>query len=227
MKNISFKLSKEQIPNILTIFRILLVPVIIVLMLVQFGPVIYSYSLNSNDIGLNPQSGFVVINLNILLAAIFFIIASLTDAIDGYVARKMNWISNFGKFWDPLADKILTNSVLFCLASPQLNIVPIWIPIIMLIRDIVIDGTRMMSAKNNIVVAANWWGKIKTINIMIAIIVSFFIGNNKDHVTVAYYWAAQNILMYTSTALCLISGAVYGYKFFTCTQAKKADLKKS
>lgn len=226
MKSISFKLSKEQIPNILTIFRILLVPVIITLMLVQFGPVIYSYSLNSNEIGIG-SGGYVIINLNILLAAIFFIIASITDAIDGYVARKMNWVSNFGKFWDPLADKILTNSVLFCLASPQLNIVPIWIPIIMLIRDIVIDGTRMMSAKNNIVVAANWWGKIKTINIMIAIIVAFFIGNNKNHVTVAYYWAAQNILMYTSTALCLISGAVYGYKFFTYAQSKKEDLKKS
>lgn len=212
-----FKFEKKQIPNILTVFRILLVPVIIVLMLVQFGPTVYEYKITSSD------NYFVQIKLNILLSAIFFIIASLTDAIDGFVARKMNWVSNFGKFWDPLADKILTNSVLFCLASPQLNIVPIWIPIIMLIRDVIIDGTRMMSAKNNIVVPANWWGKVKTINIMIAIIVAFFIGGNYHNVTSAYYWAAQNILMYTSTVLSLVSGVIYYVKFIQVQKQTKLE----
>ena len=212
MNKQKFKLQKQQIPNILTIFRIILVPVIIVFMLVDFGPQIYSLKTETPFYSVN-------INLNILLASIFFIVASITDAIDGYVARRMNWVSNFGKFWDPLADKILTNSILFCLASPELNIVPIWIPIIMLIRDIVVDGTRMMSAKNNVVVAANWWGKAKTINIMIAIIVAFFIGANKNVVSDAWYWGVQNCLMYTATILTLVSGGIYCFKFFSI-QAK-------
>ncbi|GAA5414814.1 CDP-diacylglycerol--glycerol-3-phosphate 3-phosphatidyltransferase [Ureaplasma ceti] len=220
-----FKLEKKQIPNILTIFRILLVPVIIVLMLVQFGPTIYTFDISHDHNSL--FAPHVTINLNILLSAIFFIIASLTDAVDGYVARKMHWVSDFGKFWDPLADKILTNSVLFCLASPQLNIVPIWIPIILLIRDIIVDGTRMMSAKQNLVVPANWWGKVKTINIMVAIIVAFFIGNNYGNVTTAYYWAAQNILMYTSAALSVISGIIYYTKFIKIYNKSKQQLQEA
>ena len=220
MSKQKFKFEKKQIPNILTIFRIVLVPVIIVFMLVDFGPVIYSFHTEV-------ATKFVTINLNILLAAILFIIASLTDAIDGYLARRNNWVSNFGKFWDPLADKILTNSVLFCFASPELNIVPIWIPIIMLIRDIIVDGTRMMSAKSNVVVAANWWGKAKTINIMIAIIVAFFIGANQLVVSDAWYWGVQNSLMYTSLVLTLVSGGIYCFKFFSKQTRKEKDLIKT
>lgn len=207
-KNIKI-FKKEYIPNYLTIIRILIVPVIIPILLINFGNEIYSFSFQNNIIS---------IKLNLIIGVSLFILASITDALDGYLARKYKWITNFGKFWDPLADKILTNSVLFCLAAPNLNLVPIWIPIIMLIRDIIIDGTRMIASNKNIVISANIYGKLKTVNTMIAIIVLMFIGSNYNLSIIPYYWGIQNLLMYTSLLLCIISGGIYMWKYYKLTR---------
>ena len=204
--------KKEYIPNYLTIIRILIVPIIIPILLINFGPIIYSFSFQNTNID---------IKLNLLIGAILFIVASITDAADGYLARKYKWISNFGKFWDPLADKILTNSTLFCLAAPNLNLIPIWIPIIMLIRDIIIDGTRMVASNQNIVIAANIYGKLKTVNTMIAIILVMFIGVSYTVDSGIYYWLIQNFLMYTSLALSLISGIIYVIRYYKQIQEIK------
>ncbi len=215
MKNFKKKLfKKEYIPNYLTVIRILIVPIIIPILLINFGPEIYSFSF---------KDSIIAIHLNVILGVILFIIASVTDALDGFLARKYKWISNFGKFWDPLADKILTNSVLFCLASPNINLVPIWIPIIMLIRDIIIDGTRMVASNQNIVIAANIYGKLKTVNLMIAIIIIMFIGVNYNLSNPIYYWCIQNLLMYTSLVLCIISGIIYMYKFYKSKKENKYE----
>ncbi|HEX3021740.1 MAG TPA: CDP-diacylglycerol--glycerol-3-phosphate 3-phosphatidyltransferase [Lachnospiraceae bacterium] len=94
------------------------------------------------------------------IAVIIFIIACLTDALDGHIARKYNLISNFGKFMDPLADKLLVSSALICFV--QLNLVPAWIVIVIISREFIISGFRLVASDNGIVIAASWWGKFKT-----------------------------------------------------------------
>lgn len=196
--------KKSNLPNFLTVFRIAIAVVIIPLLLIPNETSIYHITLwNSN---------FIDLNVLTLIASILFIIASISDAIDGYLARKFHWISNFGKFWDPLADKILTNTVLFCLASSNQSIVPIWLPIIFLIRDIIVDGIRFNLANKQIVVPANIYGKIKTITLMIGIVFCLFLGNNYNNVGTIYYWAIQNMLIYMSAILAILSGIIYAFK---------------
>lgn len=95
------------------------------------------------------------------IALCIFIVASLTDMADGKIARKYNLITNFGKFADPLADKILTISGMICLVS--LGRIPAWIVIIIVAREFIISGFRQIAAENGIVIAANYWGKFKTV----------------------------------------------------------------
>lgn len=211
-----FVFKKQSIPNYLTCLRIIVVPIIITLLLVDSSTV-YSFHLWNNNL-------FVDINITTLVAGILFILASLSDALDGYLARKYQWISEFGKFWDPLADKILVNAVLFCLASPQQNLLPIWIPIIILIRDIIIDGFRLNMKKNNVVVSANIYGKIKTICLMIGIIYLIFLGNPIWNVGNLYYWLIQNMLMYWATILCIVSGIIYISPVIKQNLEKKEEL---
>lgn len=196
--------QRQNIPNFLTIFRIVLVPIIIILLLVQPTNIIYTIQFS-----LNNQLCLLIVSDLQISAAILFIIASITDFLDGYLARKFNVITTFGKFWDPLADKLLINCTLFCLASPQQNLVPIWIPIILLIRDFIIDGLRFYMLQKNIVSAANIYGKIKTFVLIIAISFLFFFGGNQSLVSSSYYWGIQNLLLYISTILSIISGLIY------------------
>lgn len=209
-----YKPTKENLPNYLTIARIALVPIIVVLLLVSSSS-FYVLKLWDN----------YEINISIctFIAAILFVLASLTDAIDGYLARKYNWISNFGKFWDPLADKILVNTILFCLASPQQNLVPIWIPIIILVRDIIIDGVRLTASTKNIVLAANVYGKIKTITLLIGLIFLLFFGGALINVGNLYYWLIQNLLMYIATLLSIISGIIYVIPLWYKTNITKGN----
>ena len=97
-----------------------------------------------------------------------FIIASLTDTLDGYLARRDNLVTNFGKFMDPLADKLLVCSALICFTS--LGTLPAWITIVIIAREFIISGFRLIAADNGIVIAASYWGKFKTVSQMIMII---------------------------------------------------------
>ena len=137
-----------NLPNKLTIFRILCIPVFVVLMLV-------------NAI---PYNNYIAVGV--------FIIASLTDLLDGKIARKYNLVTNFGKFMDPLADKLLVCSALICLI--QLGQLPAWIVIIIISREFIISGFRLVAADNGIVIAASYWGKFKTTFQMIAVILMIF-----------------------------------------------------
>lgn len=133
-----------NLPNKLTIFRILCIPVFVVLMLV-------------NTI---PYNNYIAVGV--------FIIASLTDMLDGKIARKYNLVTNFGKFMDPLADKLLVSAALICLCGSK---IPVWIVIIIISRELFISGFRTLAADQGIVLAAGWWGKFKTTFQMIMIIV--------------------------------------------------------
>ena len=102
------------------------------------------------------------------LALAFFVLASVTDWLDGYLARKNHLVTNFGKFMDPLADKLLVSAAMICLV--ELGRLPAWIVIIIISREFAISGFRLIASDNGIVIAASWWGKFKTTSQMIMII---------------------------------------------------------
>lgn len=124
-----------------------------------------------------------------------FIIASLTDMLDGKIARKYNLVTNFGKFMDPLADKLLVCAALICLI--ELDRVPAWIVIIIISREFIISGFRLIAADNRVVIAANYWGKFKTTFQMIMVCLMIV---NLDALTVL-----TQIVMWIALALTVIS----------------------
>lgn len=103
-----------------------------------------------------------------IIAAVIFIAASLTDMLDGKIARKYNLVTNFGKFMDPLADKLLVCSALICLIA--LDKIPAWIVIVIISREFIISGFRLIAADNGVVIAASYWGKFKTASQMVTVI---------------------------------------------------------
>lgn len=143
-----------NLPNKLTLFRILLVPAIILVWLTG-----------------NPNISFNLLSSHIILSrficALLFIVASITDLLDGQIARRNNLVTTFGKFMDPIADKMLVNTILVLLAYDHL--IPVLCVILMIIRDLIVDGIRLLAAQKQIVIAAGPLGKLKTILQMIAI----------------------------------------------------------
>lgn len=133
-----------NLPNKLTTLRMILIIPFVICMLVG-------------------RSG----NLRFLALAIF-VIASMTDWLDGYLARKNHLVTNFGKFMDPLADKLLVCSAMICMI--EVDKLPAWVVIIIIGREFIISGFRLIAAENGIVIAANYWGKFKTVSQMIMII---------------------------------------------------------
>lgn len=140
------------------------------------------------------------------IAAGIFIFASLTDFVDGYLARKLNLITNFGKFMDPLADKLLVTAALLCFV--ELGEVSSWIVMIIIAREFIVSIFRAIAASEGIVIAASWWGKIKTNVQMFAIILILF-GNWPFE---AMGWPVADLLMILAAVLTIISGYDYIYK---------------
>ncbi len=129
-----------NLPNKLTMLRIILIPVFMIFLLTGHW----------------------------YISAVIFVVASVTDTLDGQIARRYNLVTNFGKIMDPLADKLLVFSALLCMI--QLGVVPAWMVVIMLARELLIVSLRAVAAAQGIVIAASWWGKIKTITQMAAVI---------------------------------------------------------
>lgn len=215
--------QKKNIPNILLVIRMVLTALIVGFLLANkyipvgniANPLIYQ--LHGPDW---IPGGYVSnIGLYLLIAGIFFVIASITDWLDGFLARKYNWVSDFGKFWDPVADKVLINSTLICFAWDGYCLIVI--PIIMIARDVIVDAQRFIAAKKNIVVAANFWGKCKTVLQMVGIIFIFFIfAGTYEHLGNVMWWAIQNLLLYCATIMSVVSGVVY---FIDINKAMKGN----
>ncbi len=169
-----------NLPNKLTVMRVIAIPFFVVLMLAPISG--------------EPCEGWCK-----WVALALFIAASLTDLIDGKLARRYGLVTNFGKFMDPLADKLLVCSALICLV--ELGRIPAWAVIIIIAREFVISGIRLIAADDGVVIAASKWGKVKTVFQMI--MVGFMIGN------LPVFDLLTTLLMWIALALTLISLADY------------------
>lgn len=155
-----------NLPNKLTILRVIMIPFFVAALLY--------------DGGANQNMRYV--------AAALFIIASLTDMLDGKIARKYNLVTNFGKFMDPLADKLLVCSALICLV--ELKELPAWMVIVIISREFIISGFRLVASDNGVVIAASYWGKFKTTFQMIAVVLLILGIPALSMVTTAVVWIA-------------------------------------
>lgn len=135
-----------NLPNKLTVLRVIMIPFFVVMLMLEGG--------------MNQTYRYI--------AAAIFIIASFTDFLDGSIARKYNLVTNFGKFMDPLADKLLVCSALICLI--ELGQLPAWMVLIIISREFIISGFRLVASDNGVVIAASYWGKWKTVFQMISVI---------------------------------------------------------
>ncbi len=143
-----------------------------------------------------------------IASGILFIVAMITDYVDGMIARKTNTVTSFGKLFDPLADKFMISTALILLAV--LKIVPVYLVVLMILRDTLVDATRTIAAANKKTVAANIWGKLKTVAQSFAVILAFFLApiwlkNNTSNSLFILY----NLPMFIATVLSLISGVIY------------------
>ncbi len=148
-----------------------------------------------------------------LAAAIIFVLASVTDAMDGHIARKYNLVTNFGKFMDPLADKLLVCSALICLHER----IPAWIIIVIIGRELIISGFRTIAADNRVVIAASMWGKVKTVFQIITIVwlvldINWLVQGYIIPIDIPLYDICGDILIWISLALTIISMIDYIYK---------------
>ncbi len=135
-----------NLPNKLTVLRVLMIPFFVVFMLWDIAGTADKW-----------------------IALALFVIASLTDLLDGKIARKYNLVTNFGKFMDPLADKLLVSAAMICLV--EMGRLPAWVVIVIISREFIISGFRLIASDNGIVIAASYWGKFKTVFQMVMIIV--------------------------------------------------------
>lgn len=141
-----------------------------------------------------------------LIATAVFIIAAITDKLDGYIARSRNQITRFGKFMDPLADKLLVTAALVALV--EFHIIPTWVAMIIIAREFAVTGLRSIAAAEGIVIAASWWGKIKTFIQIVAIIFALVNLNYKE----PYFTTATSVVMFIAVVVTIISGLDYFIK---------------
>ncbi len=167
-----------NLPNKLTTLRMILVPVFIVLYLNKLP----------------------------IPALIVFIAASLTDFLDGHLARKNNMVTDYGKIMDPLADKLLVTSAFVCMV--ETGVIPAWMVIVILAREFLITGLRAVAANKGVVIAAAWSGKIKTVTQMFAII--FLLLNNWPFSLIGFPFAG--IMLWIAVIMTVYSGCEYVYK---------------
>ena len=186
----------KNIPNYLTVSRIIISIIVIVFMMFPFDMVNYSF----------PKyliNGTVVLDIKMLIAAILFVIASITDFFDGYLARKHNVVSDFGKVMDAIADKILVNGLLIIMCG-QGYITPV-IPVIIILRDTVVNTLKMIAGNKGDVVGAIKTGKVKTACLMIGLTLKLLGNYPMGLVNIAL----DDFFLVTATVLSLISGIEY------------------
>ena len=163
-----------NLPNKLTIMRVILIPFFVFFLLSPYFPAYGNY-----------------------IAVAIFIVASLTDMLDGKIARKYNLVTNFGKFMDPLADKLLVCSAMICLI--ELDLLAAWIVIVIIAREFIISGFRLVASDNGVVIAASYWGKFKTTFQMLMVIVLIL------DIQMPFFQILGTVLTYVALILTVVS----------------------
>ena len=163
-----------NLPNKLTIMRVILIPFFVFFLLSPYFPAYGNY-----------------------IVVAIFIVASLTDMLDGKIARKYNLVTNFGKFMDPLADKLLVCSAMICLI--ELDRLAAWIVIVIIAREFIISGFRLVASDNGVVIAASYWGKFKTTFQMLMVIVLIL------DIQMPFFQILGTVLTYVALILTVVS----------------------
>lgn len=189
-------------PNKITLARFIMAFIMIVILVFPYK----ACGLEITELG---NTGFTVIDL---IACCIFVLASISDAIDGHLARKNNQITDFGKFMDPLADKFLVNSSLIILAVQKAELLPVIIVVLMIGRDLAVDGIKLLAASKGKVVAANIFGKLKTVFQMVAIPLIFLNGFPLNYLLKENTYIFTIIIASLALAMSLISGVIYIYQ---------------
>jgi len=184
-----------NLPNKLSLFRIGLIPLIVLVKVFPYAQFDFTIPVFDFD-------GYTLSLLNVIILTLF-VIAALTDYVDGYIARKHKIVTTFGKFVDPIADKLLVTTMFILFAVD--GIVPIVLILIMLWRDILVDGLRMIASSEGIVMSAGYLGKLKTVLQMLTIIVILL--NNLPFEMIAFPMA--NFLLWFSLVASVLSGISY------------------
>ena len=182
-----------NLPNKLTLFRVVLIPFFVFFLLAPYFEGYGNY-----------------------IAVAIFIVASLTDMLDGKIARKYNLVTNFGKFMDPLADKLLVCSAMICLIST--GQLPAWIVIIIISREFIISGFRLIASDNGVVIAASYWGKFKTTFQMLMVIVLIIDIPNP------VFDVIGTVLIYVALALTIFALIMYFKEFYQKGYVNKEEL---
>ena len=184
-----------NLPNKITISRIFLAIIVLLLLMIPYGSIgvtVPIYRINN-----------ITISLNYIIAGILFIIASLTDLIDGKIARKHNLVTDFGKVMDAIADKILVNGVLIILAYN--GNIPLVIPVVIITRDTIVDSVKMVAGNKGKAVGASIWGKLKTVCMMCGLSLVFFSNLPFELIGIRLDY----ILLILATILSIYSGIQY------------------
>ena len=193
-----------NLPNRITLSRIVMAIIVLVLLMLPYGSIgvtLPIYKISN-----------VTISLNYIIAGVLFIIASITDLIDGRIARKYDLVTDFGKVMDAIADKILVNGVLIIMAYN--GNIPLVIPVVIITRDTIVDSVKMVAGSKGKAVGASIWGKIKTVCMMIGLSLVFFSNLPFELLGVKLDY----ILLFIATVLSIYSGIQYyvvNSKYFT------------
>ena len=187
-----------NLPNKITIGRIIIAIVIMVMLVLPW----YSLGVNFPRFDV---AGRIVVDLKYIIAGVLFVIASVTDFVDGYLARSRHLVTDFGKVMDAIADKILVNGLLIILAHD--GFIPVAVPVIIITRDIFVDAFKMISGNKGKVVAASYWGKAKTMCMMIGMTLTMFYNLPFE----LFNFNFSGLLILVATILSVISGCQYYY----------------
>lgn len=186
-----------NVPNKITLSRVFLSVVLLILLIFPF----YKFGFNFPTFVVG--NGKVILDLKYVICGIIFVIAASTDFLDGYLARKNNQVTDFGKVLDAIADKMLVNGVLIILAvESQISVI---VPVVIVIRDIAVDSIKMIAGQKNGAVGASWTGKIKTICMLIGVTLLFF-GNLPFELV---NLRVAEFLILVATVLSVVSGVQY------------------
>lgn len=187
---------KMNLPNKITMARIILSILMLILLVFPFYQVGFKFPVYS-------IADTIKIDLKYIIGGIMFLVASITDFVDGNIARKRNLVTDFGKVMDAIADKVLVNGTLIVLATN--NFIPAIIPVVIVTRDIFVDSIKMVAGGKGNVVAASWMGKVKTICMMSGVTLTFFYNLPFELININI----SDFLLLIATVLSIVSGVQY------------------